>query len=196
MGEFPEAGGKKDPFHFSLRILTIAQGKDTCCKKRIPSPVPNQHSHTTPPYPPNPRETCNSAKNQFQNPAPGKELETAFSHPGSPLPPGQYCEAPSCSAWFPGSGPAVVGPGGPLRREGTKGIFGPTIHLSLPLFSLPPPSLPSPPLPLSPSAFLPLKALPAMDWVVGGPQSSPPALLALCLISDMTTVQCKLTKCF
>lgn len=37
-GESPEAGGKRDPFHFSLRIL--AQGKDTCCKKRIPSPVP------------------------------------------------------------------------------------------------------------------------------------------------------------
>lgn len=40
MGESPEAGGKKDPFHFSLRIPTIAQGKDTCCKERIPSPVP------------------------------------------------------------------------------------------------------------------------------------------------------------
>lgn len=131
MRESPEAGGKKDPFHFSLRILTIAQGKDTCCKKRIPSPVPI--STPTPrllilPIPGRPvTEPKTNSKTQHL----GKSLETAFPHPGSPPPPGQYCEAPSCSAWFPGDGPAVVGPGGPLRREGPRASLG---QLSTSLF--------------------------------------------------------------
>lgn len=135
-------------------------------------------------------DNVDCAKNQFQPRAPREELETASPlHPGSPSQPGQYCESPSCSARFPDEGPAVVGPAGPLRKEGTKGILGSTVHLCLPLFC--PPPLPS----TTPSTFLSLKA-PSQDKWGGRTASSPPAVLALSLISDMRTVQCKLTKCF
>lgn len=144
---------QKGPFFcFSPGILTIARGplskgKKPAARRDSPAPSPSALPHHILLLP-IPGRPADSAKTQLQTPAPGKELETASPpHPASPPPSGQYCEAPSCSSQFPGEGPAVVGPGGPLRREGTKGILGPTIHLPLPLFS--PPSPPSPP--LSPS---------------------------------------------
>lgn len=103
----------EDPDCLSLGNLTIGQIAPLQMERNLNSTrkeaeIPSSSSSQPQGY------LVDSAKKQLQPPAAGKRARSCPSSSSWPLPsPRQYCEPPSHSAWFPGEGPAVVGPGGP-----------------------------------------------------------------------------------
>lgn len=159
----------EDPGCLSLGNLTIGQIAPLQMERNLNSTrkeaeIPSSSSSQPQGY------LVDSAKKQLQPPAAGKRARSCPSSSSWPLPsPRQYCEPPSHSAWFPGEGPAVVGPGGPPRAR-PMGGKGPRASLGQLSTSLVHCSL------LSTSVFK--RLLPRMDRVLGQLQSNPPALPA------------------
>lgn len=192
-GESPwKQDARRTLFIYPLGTSPLPEG--FCPKGKKPKAARRKShvcSHAAPPHPPDSRDShVDSAKNQSQPPVPKEELEPAFprhlapllnlANTVKPLPAQPGFLVRVLQSWALPDPSGGKGPRASLGQLSTSPFLCSVLLLSLPL---------------PPSAFLSLKA-PSQDILGGRIASSPPAVFALCLISDMRTVQCKLTKCF